>query len=321
MRCALSPEQRDYAAALRDLLAAADVPSVARAWGDGDVAPGRALWSKLAAMGALGVLAPEAAGGLDASAVELVVVLTEIGRAAAPGPFVETLALPALLPSGSQLLADAVGGDAVVTLAAPPHVPFACDGAVADVVLLVDGDRLLRAADRQPRESVDRTRRLAAVTPGDDLGAVDARRAFEVAALGTAAQILGAGQAALARAVEYAKQRTQFGRPIGSQQAVKHQLADAHVGLELAQPLVWAAALSLDTDAPTLARDVSAAKVACTDAAYRASRVALQVHGAIGYTAEYDLSLWLVKIRALVSAWGTQARHRARVLASLRGEA
>ncbi len=104
--------------------------------------------------------------------------------------------------------------------------------------------------------------------------------------------------------------------PIGRFQAVKHQLADAYVGLELARPLLFGAALALGTGAA--ARDVSAAKVACTDAAYRAARVALQVHGAIGYTAEYDLSLWLTKVRALTSAWGTQRQHRDRVLAAIR---
>jgi alkylation response protein AidB-like acyl-CoA dehydrogenase len=146
---------------------------------------------------------------------------------------------------------------------------------------------------------------------------VDARRAHDLGALATAAQIHGAGQAALERAVAYAGQRTQFGKPIGSFQAVKHQLADAHVALDLAAPLLYGAALAVADDAETSPRDVSAAKVACTDAAYRAARTALQVHGAIGYTAEYDLSLWLTKIRALVSAWGTQAQHRARVWEAL----
>ena len=122
--------------------------------------------------------------------------------------------------------------------------------------------------------------------------------------------------ALLERATEYAMQRKQFGRPIGSFQAVKHQLADALVALELARPLLYGAALAIGT--ATAARDVSAAKVACTEAAYRASRTSLQVHGAIGYTAEYDLSLWLTKVRALVSAWGTQRVHRDRVLAAMR---
>ena len=89
------------------------------------------------------------------------------------------------------------------------------------------------------------------------------------------------------------------------------------IGLEFARPLLDAAALALEAGSGTVARDVSAAKVACADAAYRAARAALQVHGAIGYTAEHDLSLWLGKVRALVPAWGSQAEHRARVVAGL----
>ncbi|MEJ3746738.1 acyl-CoA dehydrogenase family protein, partial [Actinomycetes bacterium KLBMP 9797] len=140
-------------------------------------------------------------------------------------------------------------------------------------------------------------------------GAVRAvARALDAGALACAAQSLGAGRALLAAATGYAKTRVQFGRPIGSFQAVQHRLADVAVALEFARPLLYAAAVTL---AP---RDISAAKVACGEAAYRAARAALQVHGAIGYTAEHDLGLWLTKVRALRSAWGTPAEHRARVL-------
>ena len=111
----------------------------------------------------------------------------------------------------------------------------------------------------------------------------------------------------------HARQRVQFGRAIGSFQAVKHQLADVAIGLEFARPLLDAAALELADRGPCAARDVSAAKIACAGAAHRAARTALQVHGAIGYTQEHDLGLWLTKVRALIPAWGTQAEHRARV--------
>ena len=95
--------------------------------------------------------------------------------------------------------------------------------------------------------------------------------------LATAAQLLGAGERVLADSVAYVKQRKQFGREIGSYQAIKHALADVRIALDFARPLVFGAALG--------AIDVSAAKVACADAAYLASRTGLQVHGAIGYTA------------------------------------
>lgn len=129
--------------------------------------------------------------------------------------------------------------------------------------------------------------------------------------LAVSAQLVGLGQGLLERAVAYAKTRTQFGGPIGRFQAVKHQLADMLVGLELARPLVFGAAVTMSP------RDISAAKVAAGEAADRAARVALQVHGAVGYTRECDLGLWLTKVRALRSAWGTPSVHRARVLDSL----
>jgi alkylation response protein AidB-like acyl-CoA dehydrogenase len=145
-------------------------------------------------------------------------------------------------------------------------------------------------------------------------------RAIDLGALACSAQLLGAGRALLELSVRHAGARTQFGQPVGTFQAVKHQLADVAIGLEFARPLLDAAAASLGAVSigdVAVQRDVSAAKVACADAAYRAARTALQVHGAVGYTAEHDLSLWLTKVRALVSAWGSQAEHRRRILAAL----
>ena len=118
-------------------------------------------------------------------------------------------------------------------------------------------------------------------------------------------------------AVEYAKQRTQFGRAIGLYQSIKHKLADVHIALELARPLVYGAALSLADSSPDTARDVSAAKASASDAALLAARSALQTHGAIGFTAEHDLSLSLLRVQALRPAWGDPAAHRRRVLEAL----
>jgi alkylation response protein AidB-like acyl-CoA dehydrogenase len=133
--------------------------------------------------------------------------------------------------------------------------------------------------------------------------------AYDLAVLATAAQLLGAGERVLADSVTYVKQRKQFGREIGSYQAIKHHLADVRIALDFARPLVLGAALA---EVPA-----SAAKVQAADAAYLASRTGLQVHGAIGYTAEFDLSIWINGIRGLVSAWGTTAQHRARLLEEL----
>lgn len=172
-----------------------------------------------------------------------------------------------------------------------------------------------------PRPSLDPARHLTLTHPhpGGELLATGphvtraAAHALTWARLATAAQALGVGLALLDRTVEYVKQRTQFGVPIGSFQAVKHQLADAKIALEFARPLLFGAALSM---APA---DVAAAKVTAGEAAYATARTALQLHGAIGYTAEYDLSLWLTKARALRTAWGSPAECRAEVLGALSG--
>ncbi|GAB4003350.1 acyl-CoA dehydrogenase family protein [Nocardioides ultimimeridianus] len=136
----------------------------------------------------------------------------------------------------------------------------------------------------------------------------------ELATLATAAYLLGAGERVLADTVAYARQRRQFGREIGSYQAIKHQLADVRIALDFARPLVFGAALA---PAP---RSVSAAKVQAGEAAYLASRTGLQVHGAIGYTRELELSRWITRIRELQSAQGTAAYHRRRILDSLLAE-
>ncbi|WP_372729048.1 acyl-CoA dehydrogenase family protein [Nocardioides sp.] len=315
MKFELTEDQRDFAASLDSLLAASDTVAAARAWADDDTTPGRALWGRLAEQGVNGLLIPEDAGGLGASAVELVIAFEALGRYAVPGPWVESAAfLPAAVASPELLGALADG--AVGSVATPPHTPYALDADVAEHLFLAADGLLASAVPGERRTGVDRTRRLFRVTPTTDstsheIG--DLAAAFDLAALATAAQLLGCGERLLADSVSYVKQRRQFGREIGSYQAIKHALADVRIALDFARPLVQGAALSLEP------REVSAAKVAAADAAYLASRTALQVHGAIGYTAEFDLSLWITKVRALVTAWGTPAHHRARILDSLVG--
>ena len=138
------------------------------------------------------------------------------------------------------------------------------------------------------------------------------------AAAGTAALLIGLAERMLDMSAAYAKERHQFGKPIGSFQAVKHLLADARVALEFARPATYRAAWSLATAQPTLSHDASMAKAMASDAADLAARVALQVHGAIGYTWECDLHFFLKETWALSRAWGDAATHRRLVLAQLR---
>ncbi len=322
MRFALSPEQRQFAGTLHELLAAGDSPVAARSWAEGDPAPGLKLWHRLAETGVTALAVPQRWDGLGADPVDLLVACEELGHHALPGPVVESLAVvPALLSAlGDEKLCATwlprlAAGDVLATVAVPPRLPYAVDADTAGLVLLVDGDMLATGRPAGEHRSVDETRRLFHLDPAERLGTVRVDAAFDIGTLACAAQLLGAGRALLDAAVRYAGQRTQFGQPIGAFQAVAHQLADVLIGLTFARPLLYAAAVAVADGCPTAARDVSAAKVACADAAHRAARTALQVHGAIGYTREYDLWLWLTKVRALIPAWGTPAEHRARVAA------
>jgi alkylation response protein AidB-like acyl-CoA dehydrogenase len=319
MRFDLDAQQRDFAASIDAALGAADVPHAVRAWADGDTAPGRKVWAQLADLGVTALMVPERYDGLDAHPVDLVVAMERLGRWCVPGPVVESIAVaPALLTDEDERCAALASGELIATVVLWPQVPRALDADAAGLVLAAEENGWVseaHVADR--RESVDPSRHLFDAQAVCEAWQADVARAYDFGALATAAQLVGAGQALLEAAVEYAKQRAQFGRVIGSYQAIKHKLADVHIALELARPLVYGAALSLADGSPDTPRDVSAAKAAASEAALLAGRSALQTHGAIGFTAEHDLSLWLLRVQALRSAWGDPAAHRRRVLEAL----
>lgn len=306
MRFALSEEQRGFAGSLSEMLRRADTVAAARAWAAGDHDPGLTLWRRLADQGVCGLVVPEADGGLGATDVDLVVAHETLGHHAAVGPWLESVYLSGVLQGAG--LARLAEGE-LVTVCLPPVVPYALDADVAESVYL-GSDRVEVGDLVVPVGSVDPTRRLFEVAHGSGPVDVDPS-AFDRAVLACSAQLLGAGERILADSVAYAKQRTQFGRAIGSYQAIKHALADVRIALDFARPLLYAAALG---EVPA-----SAATVVCGDAATRAARTGLQVHGAIGYTAEHDLGLWLTRVRALVGAWGDTEHHRHRLGQQLQG--
>ncbi|WIX90159.1 acyl-CoA dehydrogenase family protein [Amycolatopsis sp. DG1A-15b] len=305
MRFLLSPEQRQFAATLHELLGGADTAAAARAWAAGEHARGLKLWRGLADVGVFALLVPQDHGGLGAGPADLVVAFEALGYHAVPGPLAESAAVAPALLTGHRLTSLAEG-DLVATVVAPPEVPLALDADIAGLVLDLTGAHLT-GADAGPVRSIDPPRRLFRVPAA---AGRSGGTAFDRGVLAVAAQLLGAGQWLLDTSVAYAKQRRQYGRAIGEYQAIKHLLADVVTRLELARPLLYGAAVAGET----FARDVSAAKVMAGDAALLAARTALQVHGAIGYTAEHDLGLRLTKVRALAGAWGTGSFHRARVL-------
>ncbi|MGW0734614.1 acyl-CoA dehydrogenase family protein [Streptomyces sp. NPDC002851] len=331
MRFLLDAEQQAFAHSLDAMLTAADTPSAVRAWGSGDFRPGQALWGRLAEAGVLALAVPEEYGGMGPLPVELAVAFVELGRHAVPGPLVETVAAARLLtalgddaaPSraAKERLGDLASGEATATLALPEGGPYALDPEAASwTVRYAAGagsaaTELRLAPGHGPvRRSADPARRLALPVPGGPVLAAGpraadaARAAADWAVLATAAQALGVGLALLDRTVAHVRQRTQFGVAVGSFQAVKHQLADTLMSLEFARPLLFGAALSMTR------ADIAAAKVAASEAAYRAARTALQLHGAVGYTQELDLSLWLRKAQALRTAWGAPGWCREQVL-------
>jgi Acyl-CoA dehydrogenase, C-terminal domain len=277
--------------------------------------------------------------------VDLVPLLEEAGRVALPEPLLETTALLAPLlvelggptPSHAWLEAIAAGRvtGAVGHVARRPVPVAGADG--ADLLVLATGgtgpgdDAEVHVVEAssvtvQSVPSLDPTRRLGfphwSPTAGTRvLSGADARAALRRnearAAVATAAELLGLTERMITMAADYARERRQFGQAIGSFQAVKHLLAGAQVRLEFARPVVYAAAWALDGGEPTWWRAASAAKASASDAATEAARVSLQVHGAIGYTWECDLHLFLKRAWALAEAWGSAPDHRARILESL----
>jgi len=279
----------------------------------------------------IGMLGPEDGGGLAMNEVDLVLPLIESGRAGFPGPLVEssTVAISLLSDLGGDLAARwlprLAAGDAVATVGHPRNA-FVADAHVADLLLLADGERL-HAVERAGTKLVfqpgnDPSRKLFRIDwkPTAETAIAEGERAAELleaafsrGAFGCAAQLVGVAQRLVDIAVEYAKQREQFGKPIGSFQAIKHMLATVQVKIEFAKPLLYRAANSLAEGRDTAAADVSQAKATCGEAATAAAKTSLQVHGAIGYTWECDVQIWMKRAWSLDLAWGSGRWHRARV--------
>jgi alkylation response protein AidB-like acyl-CoA dehydrogenase len=303
MRFAFTDDQKLFAEGLRDQLGKECTPAHVRvAWDDG-AGHDFTLWNHLAEMGVFGMLVAESAGGLGGTEVDLVLLLEELGRAAAPGPVFETAAV----------VAPALGDAATVGTAALDGSPYVPHAHVASLVLVPGGVVRTDGATVTAVDAIDGGRRLFTVDGTVEAFDYDDALAFDRGALAAAAYLVGLSERMIDVAAEDARQREQYGRPIGVNQAEKHLLADALLQDEFAKPAVYRAAWSVAEGEPTRARDVSMAKAFASDAAYRSSRSAMQVHGAIGYTWEADLQLWMKKSWALQRAWGDATFHRRRV--------
>lgn len=329
MRFAFTEDQQLFRDSLRDMLAGECTPDVVRqAWEDREGrAPG--LWPKLAKLGVVGLTASDAAGGMGMTELDLVLLLEETGYSALAEPIVEHAAvgLPMLesLAGNTADVQAASQGETLITvgLSSSPHVHYA---ASADLLILQRDDslHLMRgdAVTVHAQRSVDHSRQLYTVewqpTSESRLArGPEAVRAIELAfnrgAVASAAQLLGLARRMLAMTVEYVMTREQFGRPIGSFQALKHMLANTLLGIEIARPVVYRAAYTLAGQRSDADVHASMAKIYACDAAKRAARTALQCHGAIGYSVEHDLHLWMKRTWALAGDWGQSHWHRDRV--------
>jgi alkylation response protein AidB-like acyl-CoA dehydrogenase len=346
-------------ASVRDLLADRCPPSAVLRVYDGDRSLVAPLWKALATdLGLAGLLVPEERAGSGASAREAAVVLEELGRAAAPVPFLTSSVIAATVLLGAEpggpadaVLARLAAGELTAALVVPlstgpgaEHPAATVDdggrlsGQVTSVAGALEADVLLvpvsgpdgtavhavpvADATITPVTSLDMTRQLADVSlenaAGERVlaapaGAAAVRRGLEAGAALMASEQVGVAQWCLATTVAYLKDRHQFGRVVGSFQALKHRLADLYVATESASAAARYAAVTTAVDDTDRAVALSVAAAFCGDAAVRAAEEAIQLHGGIGMTWEHPAHLYLKRAKADQIALGTPGFHRARL--------
>jgi alkylation response protein AidB-like acyl-CoA dehydrogenase len=348
MRFELSDSQQAIRQTAREFLAARFSPTeVRRLAFDDERGFTDAQWDELAELGWPALILSEGDGGLGLGAVELAVVQEELGYALAPTPLLSTIAAALLIAAAgsgeqrSSWLPRIAAGETLATLATlDGDTPVQARGGIlsGEKIAVPDADavdllvvateagvhHLVDPRDpgvgRTPTASLDPTRKRCAISfdevPGEPLAlpaAAEVARAYDTIALASAAESVGVAQRALELAVAYAKERLQFGRPIGSYQAVSHACARMLLETESARSAVLYAAWTLDQHRPDASRAVSVAKVCAGEAGWRVPAAALQVHAGVGYTWEHDLQLWLKRGRANAQSWGGRRHHLARV--------
>jgi alkylation response protein AidB-like acyl-CoA dehydrogenase len=283
-------------------------------------------WAAICELGWPALLVPEEHGGLGLGVVELAVVQEELGAALAPSPFLSTVAAAALIADagsdeqrarGLPALAAGEARGTVATLAEDGGWTAVPDAEGAEVVVVRDGTRWALAVETsaEPVEALDATRRLWRVRAAGELEPLprDGERTADVVAVALAAESVGVARRAMDMAVQYAKEREQFGRPIGAYQAVSHACAQMLLEVEGARSTTLYAAWALDHEPESGPLAASMAKAYASDAGWRVPAAALQVHGGIGFTWEHDLHLWLKRGKANAYLWGDAREHRARV--------
>ncbi|MDA9984255.1 acyl-CoA/acyl-ACP dehydrogenase [Porticoccaceae bacterium] len=337
MNFTFSDDQLLFRDTVRDLLSNEVTAERIRQRWDSDSGIDSAALQSMVDLGLTAALVPEEQGGLGFNTVDFILIAEECGRAALPEPIVDSclVATPMLVDADLALegsdnrvreLLEAVASGEKTVLCGPSINPYINFAHSADYLLLPHGNEVhLVATDRVQLElqtSVDLSRRLSKVSwqprsetciVRGEIGADLWRSTLNRGALANAAQLLGLSEAMVAQAVKFASDREQFGRPIGVNQAVKHLLADCAVKAEFAKPAIYRAAYTVAV-APTRADwSVSHAKASAGDAARAASRNCTQVHGAMGYTWECDLHIWMKRAWTLDREWGDAGFHKNRI--------
>ncbi len=325
----LSKPQKLLKQTAREFLSRECKPERVRRLMETATAHDEALWQAIADQGWTGLLVPEEFGGIGAGMVELAAVMEEMGRACVPGPFLSTLQAAALIrAAGSEeqkrrWLEPIANGSMKATVANFDGL-FVGDAAVSDLIFWVTENGVLpidrAAAVVEPMPSMDATRKLYRVAFGnakpDSLphatrAAID--WATNVATVALCAEMLGGMQWILETTVEYAKTRQQFGRPIGSFQAVQHHCADMLLRVESARSATYYAAWALGENDPAAPLAVSIAKAYCSDAYREVANRGIQVHGGIGFTWEHDLQLYYKRAKSSETLFGDSIFHRERI--------
>jgi alkylation response protein AidB-like acyl-CoA dehydrogenase len=284
------------------------------------------LWSEISELGWPGIFIPEDYGGQGLGVVELVIVMEELGYALAPSPFFSNAAAGlAILHGGSEeqkqrWLPGIASGEqrGTVGVVANGEASLVPDADSAAVIVLVDGDAatVVEAGDAEiePRATIDATRRFSSVrADGGEPLAGDFSGGIDRAETALAAELVGLAQRVMEMAVEYAKDRKQFDRPIGSYQAVSHRCAQMLLEVESSRSAAYYAGWASDYEPESAALAASMAKAYAADAGWNVTASALQVHGGIGFTWEHDLHFFLKRARTDGHLLGTPRQHRERV--------
>ncbi|HZZ46625.1 MAG TPA: acyl-CoA dehydrogenase family protein [Pseudonocardia sp.] len=339
---ALDEQQREFGEAVRDFLSGRFDLEAVRAVVDDPEADGHpaTLWRAMGEQGWLAVLVPEEHDGLGLGLVDAQVIARELGGGAAPGPWrTSVLAGEALRLAGSasqqkQWLPRLASGATVGSLALRGSVSSGTWSAVeypasADILVVADetGLRLLRPAEVtvRPAPSFDGTTRLGVVALADGVGEPLPGGSAEVLeelaarqAVLVAADLVGIARQALTRTVQYDSERKQFGVPVGSFQVIKHDLADLHVAVTMAEHAVLYAAHALESGAAeneAVQLAVAVAKSKASDAATLSTGAMIQYHGGIGYTWEHEAHFFYKRGKRLAGVSGTASEHRGRIAA------